>query len=55
MGVGGGTLGGSVTIGTSWWLLYYIKTDGWPWNHLEEAGSSGSEVVTGTKPINILC
>jgi len=23
------------------------KTDGWPWNHLEEVGSSGSVVVTG--------
>lgn len=25
------------------------KTDGWPWIHLEQAGSSGCEVVTGTK------
>ena len=26
-----------------------ISLDGWPWNHLEEASSSGLEVVTGTK------
>lgn len=27
--------------------LVYFKTDGWPWIHLDEAGSSGSEVVAG--------
>ena len=27
--------------------LVYFKTDGWPWIHLNEAGSSGSEVVAG--------
>lgn len=27
--------------------LVYFQTDGWPWIHLDEAGSSGSEVVAG--------
>ena len=27
--------------------LVCFKTDGWPWIHLDEAGSSGSEVVAG--------
>lgn len=27
--------------------LVYFKTDSWPWIHLDEAGSSGSEVVAG--------
>ena len=27
--------------------LVHFQTDGWPWIHLDEAGSSGSEVVAG--------
>ncbi|XP_078372511.1 inositol polyphosphate 5-phosphatase OCRL-like isoform X3 [Oculina patagonica] len=27
----------------------FINVDGWPWNHLEEASSSGLEVVTATE------